>query len=141
MLKLPTSLFECVCFICVNIVSFTSLRASRSPGLFIPASFQPNLQQTKHELSMLRRKSNELCASMLMYFSILSLPRYSVLWISFFFPFSFPEFYFSVYSTLRSPSEVRYTIWRGSPNPESLNCAFGLPYIKINSLSARRTGP
>ena len=38
--------------------------------------------------------------------------------------FSFAEFYFSEYSTLRFPAEVRYTIWRSSSYPESLNCAF-----------------
>lgn len=56
MLKLPTSLFECVCFICVNIVSFSSLWGFCSPGLFITVFFQPNLRQTQHELSMFQRK-------------------------------------------------------------------------------------
>lgn len=44
-LKLSTSFFECVCFICVNIVSLSSLRASFSPRLFIALFFQPNVKQ------------------------------------------------------------------------------------------------
>lgn len=135
MLKLPTSLFECVCFICVNIVSFSSLWVFFLPGLFITVFFQPNLEQTKHESSMFLRKVMR-SVSTLMYFSILLLPHYFL-----FYGLFFPEFYFSIYSTLRSPAEVKYTIWRCSSNPESLNCAFGLPYIKINSLSVHHTRP
>lgn len=79
-------------------------------------------------------KSNEVCVSTLMYFSILLLPHYSL-----FYGLFFPGTYFSIYSTLRFPAEVKYTIWHWSSNPESLNCAFGLPYIKINSLCIHRT--
>lgn len=81
-------------------------------------------------------KSNEVCVSTLMYFSILLLSHYSP-----FYGLFFTEFYFRIYSTLRFPAEVKYTIWHCFSNPESLNCAFGLPYIKINSLSARHIRP
>lgn len=130
MLKLPTSLFECVCFICVNIVSFGAFARRGCLSLYF---FRPNLEQTKSQVE----KSNEVCVSTLMYFSILLLPSLFAVFYGLF----FPEFYFSVYSTLRFPAEVKHTIWRCSSNPESLNCAFGLPYIKINSLSAHRTRP
>lgn len=135
MLKLPTSLFECVCFICVNIVSFSSLWGLRSPRLFITVFFQPYLKQTKHELTMfLRKLMRSVCPRWCT--SIFLLPHYSL-----FYGLFFPQFYFRIYSTLRFPAEVKYTIWHCFSNPESLNGAFGLPYIKINSLSAHRTRP
>lgn len=136
MLKLPTFLFECVCFICVNIVSFSSLRASRSPRLFIAVFFQANPKQTKHELGAFQRKVMRSvcpcwCTFLYFYFLI----------ILCFMDFSFQSFISAYIQHCGSPAEVRYTIWRRSSNPESLNCAFGLPYIKINSLSAHHTRP
>lgn len=93
MLKLPTSLFECICFICVNIVSFSSLWDFFSPALFIAIFTRPNLEQTKTKKSKMfqKKNSNEVCVSTLMYFSIL-LPHYSL-----FYGLFFPEFYFSIY--------------------------------------------
>lgn len=58
-----------------------------------------------------------------------------------FMDWSVPDLYFSVYSTLRFPSEVTCTTWRKSSNLESLNCAFGLPYIKITPLCTHRKWP
>lgn len=75
MLKLPTSLFECICFICVNIVSFSSLWGFCSPRLFITVFSQPNLERTKHpECS--RDKQCGLCVNADV-LSILLLPHYS----------------------------------------------------------------
>lgn len=134
MLKLPTSLFECICFICVNIVSFSSLWGFLLAKVVYHCILLTKSGANKTWVQNVPEKSNEVCVSTLMYFSILLLPHYSL-----FYGLFFPEFYFRIYSTLRLPAEVRSTIWSWSSNPESLNCAFGLPYIKINSLCTHRT--
>lgn len=138
MLKLPTSLFECVCFICVNIVSFSRLWGFCSPRLFITVFFQPNLIWSKQNMSPVEKVMRSVCPRWctFLYFYFLIIRCFMDLFI-----FFLPEFYFSVYSALRFPAEVIYTIWRWSSNLASLNCAFGLPYIKINSLSAHHTRP
>lgn len=127
MLKLPTSLFECICFICVNIVSFSSLWGCCPPRLFITAFSQANLQQA--QIQNVPEKTNEDCVSMQMYFLYFVFSSFFRLM-----DWSLLGFYFCIYSTLWFLSEVEYAIWHWFSNPESLNCAFGLPYSKISSL-------
>lgn len=74
MLKLPTSLFECICFMCVNIVSFSSLCGFCSPRLFITVFSQQNLERTKPP--QCSREKHGLCVSADV-LSILLLPHYS----------------------------------------------------------------
>lgn len=137
MLKLPTSLFECICFICVNIVSFSSLWGFRSPRLFITVFLNQMWSKSKTWVHFVPARSNEDCVSTLMYFSILfTSSLFSALWIV------LSRVLFQHIFNIAVPrAEVKYTIWRWSSNPESLNCAFGLPYIKINSLCTHRTRP
>lgn len=75
MLKLPKSLFECICFICVNIVSFSSLCGFCSPRLFITVFLHWNLERTKHPQCS-REKQWGLCVNTDV-LSILLLPHYS----------------------------------------------------------------
>lgn len=134
MLKLPTSLFECICFICVNIVSFISLWGFCSPGLFITVFSQPNLEQTN--IQNVPEKSNEDCVSTLMYFLYFLSSLFSVWWIVL-----FQSFISAYIQHCGSGQRSNAPFGAGPQTHESLNCAFGLPYIKINSLCSHRKRP
>lgn len=102
-------------------LSFSSLGSAFLPRFFTTVFSHLNSEATRP-------------VSWCVFFTFLSVRIYFMDW-------SVPDLYFRVYSALRFLSEVTCTTWHRSLNSERLNCAFGLPYIKITSLCTHRKWP